>query len=124
VFDYIPAPIRVLCFAWIGTAEELHLNETEKNKIVNLTRDYTRFCCRYRQRAGRSGVRIPFGARDFSLLKVFGQAVGHIQTVFDGYRNSFPGVKRQVCIVDHSCLVPKLGISGAKPLLLLRAFKE
>jgi hypothetical protein len=65
-------------------------------------------------RTGRSRVRIPEGARDFSFLQ-------NVLTG-SGYWGSFPGIKRPGREVTLSLyLVLRLGMSGGIPLLPLYA---
>jgi hypothetical protein len=56
-----------------------------------------------RLQAGRSGVRIPVEARDFSLLqKRIYRLWGPPSILFHGYRGCFPGLKRPGRVVNHS----------------------
>ena len=58
-------------------------------------------------RAGRSGVRIPVGGEIFRTRPY--RPWGPPSLLYDGYRVSFPGVKRPGRGVDHPPhLVPKL----------------
>ena len=52
--------------------------------------------------AGRSGVRIPEGARDYSLLQNVQSGLGPTQPSNQWVPGFFPGVKRPDCEVDHS----------------------
>jgi len=75
-------------------------------------------------RAGRSGVRILVGARDFALIQKLPDPVwGSNSFLFSGYRGSFLGTKRpRREVTIHSQLLPRLIISGVSLLLLLYAF--
>ena len=69
------------------------------------------------------GVRILIGASDFSLpQKVQPGSGAHAASYSNGYRGSFPGVKRPGILTTQFYLMPGLIMSGAIPLLPLHAF--
>jgi hypothetical protein len=55
-----------------------------------------------RQQAGLSGIRIPIGAKDFSLLQMSRLAQGSPSLLFSEYEGSFPVVKQLHCEAKHS----------------------
>jgi hypothetical protein len=72
-------------------------------------------------RAGRSGIWIPVGAKDFSLLRNVQTASGPTKGSVQEYRNSFLG-RRDVNLTTRLHLVPRLSMSGVIPPLPLYAF--
>jgi hypothetical protein len=78
-----------------------------------------------RARAGWSGLQIPAGTRDFSHLQnvetgFFG---GLLRVLFNGYRGSFPVVKRPGRHVNHFYPAPtlRIGICTALPSVCLHS---
>ena len=57
-------------------------------------------------------VQIPFGARDFVFIG-FRPALGPTQPPIQRILGFFWGVKWPGCEINHSHLVPRLGVSGA-----------
>jgi len=72
-----------------------------------------------KQGAGRSGVRMPVEARNYSLFKKSSDQLWDPPSLlFNGYLRSFPGVKRSGCEVNHSPdLILRSTMNGAMPPL-------
>jgi len=91
--------------------------------MVHAANDDYSPCIATRLGYGRSGVRIPVEGRDFCLLQKF-------QTCSEAYSapnhwvpDSSPDEKRPGREVSLIHIVPRLRMSGAKPLLPLYVFK-
>jgi len=77
-----------------------------------------------RPRVGRSGVRIPVGASDCSVLQGVMTGCGAHPACFQWVAVSFPGVKRPgVKLTSHHRPLLRLRMSGAVPLLPLYTIK-
>jgi len=74
-------------------------------------------------RIWRSGVRIPTGTRDLSLLRNVQPSSGAPHSLlFNWYRWLLPGGKTTGCEVDHLYITSRLRISGVLPPLIHCAF--
>ena len=71
--------------------------------------------------AGRSGARIPVGARNYSLFKKkksSDQLWGPLNLLYNGYLRSFPEIKWPGYEVNHSPhLILRLRMNGTMPPL-------
>ena len=71
------------------------------------------------KRAKRFGFRMWGGTRHFSFLQTVQNDCESLSFLFNGYQNSFPGVKRQGRELAYC---PRSRMSGALPLLPQHAF--